>query len=59
MQELEQSITSFFGFSVEDAEKIASFFTPASLPKGDHYLKPGQVCTSLSFQCSGNCNGYW
>ena len=53
MRELEHYITSLFGLSVEDAEKVASFFTPAYLSKGDLYLKSGQVCTSLSFQCSG------
>ena len=53
MQELEQFITSIFGFTAEDAEKVASFFTPGFLGKGEYFLKPGQVCTSLSFQCSG------
>jgi CRP/FNR family transcriptional regulator, anaerobic regulatory protein len=53
MQDLEKLITSFFGFTAEDAEKISSFFTPDTISKGDYFLKPGQVCNTLSFQCSG------
>jgi CRP/FNR family transcriptional regulator, anaerobic regulatory protein len=51
--ELEQYINSYFGVQQEDIVKIASFFKPHTIKKGDYFLKIGQQCEQLSFVQSG------
>ncbi|HEY9044609.1 MAG TPA: Crp/Fnr family transcriptional regulator [Ohtaekwangia sp.] len=53
MNELEHYITSYFGIARHDLEAISSLFKLTALQKGDYYLKPGEVCGTLSFQRSG------
>lgn len=53
MTELEQYIKSYFGLSKDELTKIASFFQPSELAKGDYYLKSGRFCDKMSFIKSG------
>jgi len=53
MTELEQYIHSYFGVDRNDIVKIASFFKPHVIRKGDYFMKTGDVCTQLSFVQSG------
>jgi CRP-like cAMP-binding protein len=53
MTDLEQYVHSYFSVSGEDLTKIASFFKPVLLKKGDYFLKSGAYCDKLSFIHSG------
>jgi len=53
MNELERYIFNYFGLTGADIQKIASHFSLTLLKKGDYFLKPGEVCRTLSFQRSG------
>jgi CRP-like cAMP-binding protein len=53
MTELEQYLRSYMGVSDEDMSALVSYFHPATLEKGDFFLKAGRVCDKLSFHRSG------
>lgn len=54
MTELEQNIKSYFGvIQQEDLQIISSLFRPATIKKGDYFLKTGKTCDQLSFVKSG------
>jgi len=53
MNELEYYISTYFGLTGADMKEIASFFSQTKLKKGDYFLRPGEVCRTLSFQRSG------
>ena len=53
MNELEHYISTYFGLTGADMKEIASYFSQTKLKKGDFFLKPGEVCRTLSFQRSG------
>lgn len=53
MTELEQYINSYFGVNQEEIVKIASFFKPHTIKRGDFFLKTGEQCEQLSFVQSG------
>lgn len=51
--ELEQYINSYFEIGKEDIPKIASFFKPQVVKKGEFFLKTGELCHQMSFVQSG------
>lgn len=53
MTDLEHYLHHYFDFDQGDLAKVASFFKPESLKKGDFYLKTGRSCDKLSFVQSG------
>jgi CRP-like cAMP-binding protein len=53
MTELENYIHTYFGVSPDDLAKISSYFKPATLKKGDYFLKTGRQCDRLGFVQSG------
>lgn len=53
MSPFEHIICNTFGFTSEEYQKIASFFEPFSLQKGDFFLKEGQACYRLGFVQKG------
>jgi CRP-like cAMP-binding protein len=58
MKELESYISQFFGLKGDDLLSIAPFFKQTTFKKGEYYLKPGEICSSLSFQTSGYVRFY-
>lgn len=46
-------MTSYFGVTNQNMDKITSFFTETTLKKGAYFLKTGQYCEKLSFVKSG------
>lgn len=53
MTELEKYITSYFGITNENMDKITSLFSKSELKKGEYFTKSGQYCEKLSFVRSG------
>lgn len=53
MTELQSYITSYFGITNQNLDKITSLFTETKLKKGAFFIKPGQYCEKLSFIKSG------
>ncbi|ACT92368.1 Crp/Fnr family transcriptional regulator [Dyadobacter fermentans] len=53
MTDLENYLQTYFEFDQSDLAKVASFFKPEMLRKGDYYLKTGKPCNKLSFIKSG------
>jgi CRP-like cAMP-binding protein len=53
LTELQNYISSYFGITRENLEKVTSLFTESELKKGDFFIKPGQYCDKLSFVQSG------
>ncbi|MGS0527188.1 hypothetical protein ACU8V7_20545 [Zobellia nedashkovskayae] len=53
MTELQKYITSYFGITNENMDKITSLFTESELKKGEYFTKTGQYCQKLSFVRSG------
>lgn len=53
MTELQKYITSYFGITNQNIDKITSLFTESELKKGEYFIKPGQYCEKLSFVQSG------
>lgn len=53
MTDLEQYLQSYFEFSQTDLAKVAGFFKPEMVKKGEYYLKSGKLCKKLSFVQSG------
>lgn len=53
MTELQKYITSYFGITNENMDKISSLFTESKLKKGEFFTKSGLYCEKLSFVRSG------
>lgn len=53
MTELQKYITSYFGITNENMDKITSLFSESELKKGEYFTKSGQYCEKLSFVRSG------
>lgn len=53
MTELEKYIQTYFGIANDDLVKMSSFFKPATLKKGDYFLKSGRYYDKLGFVQSG------
>jgi CRP/FNR family transcriptional regulator, anaerobic regulatory protein len=53
MTELENYIQTYFGVTNDDLTKISSFFKPATLKKGDYFLKTGRHSDRLGFVQTG------
>jgi CRP-like cAMP-binding protein len=53
MSELHFYLKQFFQVHENDLEKVASFFEPETLHKGDFLVKQGHYCDRLSFITSG------
>ncbi len=53
MTELENYIQSYFGIDETDVVKIASFFQPIHLKKGDFFLRSGHSSDRLAFVQTG------
>lgn len=53
MTELEKYIHSYFGVNKDDLTKISSFFKPASLKKGEYFLRAGRYSDRLGFLQTG------
>ena len=53
MTELQKYITSYFGVSRTDLDKISKLFVETELKKGEFFIKSGQYCDKLSFIRSG------
>ena len=53
MTELQEYISSYFGVTNENMDKITSLFTASELKKGAYFIKSGQYCKKLSFVRSG------
>lgn len=53
MTELEKYIQTYFDVNKEDLNKINSFFKPATLKRGDYFLKTGRHSDRLGFVQSG------
>jgi len=51
--ELANYISNFFGVTIEEVDKIISFFEPIHLKKGEHFLRKGQLSDRLGFVPSG------
>ena len=58
MTELEKYIQTYFGVSVEESNKISSYFNVVTLKKGDYYLKSGRLSDRLGFVESGIAREY-
>lgn len=46
-------MSSYFGLTNENLEKMASLFVESDLKKGEYFVKAGQYCEKLSFVQSG------
>ncbi len=63
MTELQNYITSYFGITNQNMDKITSLFSETTLKKGEFFIKSGMYCEKLSFVRSGyirvfaNANG--
>ncbi|MCE6989948.1 Crp/Fnr family transcriptional regulator [Dyadobacter sp. CY323] len=53
MTDLEQYLQTYFDFDQTELGKVAAFFKPEMLKKGDYYLRTGRSCNKLSFVQSG------
>jgi CRP-like cAMP-binding protein len=53
MTELEPYLRSYMGVPEEDMHTLVSYFHPATLEKGEYFLKQGRICDKLSFHRSG------
>lgn len=53
MTELQKYITSYFGITNKNMDKITSLFSESELKKGEYFTKSGQYCEKLSFVRSG------
>lgn len=53
MTELQKYITSYFGITNQNMDKITSLFMESELTKGEFFTKSGQYCEKLSFVRSG------
>ena len=53
MTELETYISSYFGITNQNMDKITSLFQESALKKGEYFTKVGQYCEKLSFVSSG------
>jgi CRP-like cAMP-binding protein len=53
LTELQKYITSYFGITNQNMDKITSLFTESKLKKGEYFTKSGQYCEKLSFVRSG------
>ncbi|TLV03038.1 Crp/Fnr family transcriptional regulator [Dyadobacter luticola] len=53
MTDLEQYLQTYFDFTQTDLAKVAAFFKPEVIRKGEFYLKIGKPCQKLSFLQSG------
>lgn len=53
MTELQTYITSYFGVTSENMDKITSLFSETELKKGEYFTKTSQYCQKLSFVRSG------
>lgn len=53
MTELQKYITSYFGITNQNMDKITALFTESELKKGEYFTKTGQYCEKLSFVQSG------
>ena len=53
MTELQKYITSYFGITNQNMDKISCLFTESELKKGEFFTKSGQYCEKLSFVRSG------
>ena len=58
MTELENYIQTYFGVTVEDLDKISSFFSFTDLKKGDYFLRSGRHSDRLGFIQSGIVREY-
>lgn len=50
---MQEHITSSFGITNENIDKVTSLFIESELKKGDYFSKSGQYCEKLSFVKSG------
>ncbi len=53
MTELQQYISTYFGITKDDMDKVASLFVESELKKGEYFTKVGRYCDKLSFVKSG------
>jgi CRP-like cAMP-binding protein len=53
LTELQKYITSYFGITNQNLDKITALFTESELKKGEFFTKSGQYCEKLSFIRSG------
>jgi len=53
LTELQKYITSYFGSTHQNMDKITSLFKETELKKGEYFTKSGQYCEKLSFVKSG------
>jgi hypothetical protein len=53
MTELEPYLRTYLGIPEEDMRTLVSYFHPATMEKGDYFLKQGRICDKLSFHRSG------
>ncbi len=53
MTELQRYITSYFGITNQNMDKIMSLFKETELKKGEYFTKTGQFCEKLSFLRNG------
>jgi CRP-like cAMP-binding protein len=53
LTELQEYISSYFGVTNENMDKITALFTETELKKGQYFSKSGQYCEKLSFVRSG------
>jgi CRP-like cAMP-binding protein len=58
MTELEKYITTTMGVAEGDVQRIASFFQPVTLLKGEYYLKAGRMSERLGFVQDGILREY-
>jgi len=53
LKELHKYITSYFGITNQNMDKITSLFEETELKKGEYFTKSGLFCEKLSFVRSG------
>ena len=53
MTALEKYIKTYFGVDNDNLQQISSFFKPATLKKGDYFLKTGRYCDRPGFVQTG------
>jgi len=53
LTELQKYITSYFGITNDDMDKVTSLFKESKLKKGEYFIKTHQYCEKLSFVRSG------
>jgi len=56
--ELEKYITTTMGVAEDDVQRIASFFQPITLLKGEYFLKAGRMSERLAFVQEGILREY-